>query len=1718
MLYAAGATAQIPNVTFKKIPTATPRTYFPYIIAPGPGESIWFLDSLQIGFFDLSGAVTMFPISPTPNDTVQPSRLTLGPDGNLWFTAGIKTAGVVRSVIGRCTPNGTITYFTIPTAVATNGVPSCDGISNRCDITGGPDGNVWFILNRSDIVGRITPQGSITEFPTPGGVLNRITRGPDGNLWMTSSSRIYRVTTSGAITVFNVTPSRSFIGYEAITAGPDGNLYFTETGSGGNRIGRITPSGTITEFPIPTPNSNPLSITAGPDGQIWFTEFNAGKIGRLTISTPPTAAGVDGQAGVGTVEEQRVLIEGEKSDNIVKAGRTIIFNVVTPQFDYDAYFVETANAPCELTCPLNMVVVAPPGQITAVVDFVVGLKNCGTAPIQYSHLPGSMFPITTTTVTVTVSGQTCQFTVTVIEAPPIKGESTSNQPFSTHTNDPISTTTGELYEQLDPDIDLGGPIPLQFTRYYASRLASDGNLSSALGTNWAHNFDWTVKTPDANSAHVVSAHGRLHRFTRSGSTFTLQSPLQVPVQLVQNAGGYVFGNPLTEMIYTFNTAGRLTRIDDSRGNALTLTYSGNNLAQVSDGLGRTLSFTHDGGNHLTSVSDGPRTIRFTYAGNDLATAADALGNTTRYAYAAGGLLVSTTEPRGNIRYAQTFDGSGRVNSQTAGGANTTTLSFSTTTTTITEPTLVSRVHTHATTASGELTAATDAAGQNMQLGYDAAGRRTSTTDRLGDTSRMTYHPSSGKLAEMVSADGARTTFAYGSRTSSGITLYPLTAMTYPDGTSETLAVDGNGNVTSRTDRAGKVWSFTYNTRSQLLTATNPTGGVTTLTYNADGTVATSDDSDTSPTSYTYDAVRRPIRITRPGGATVQMEYDANDRVTAITDELGRRSTFVWDANGNPTQITDPAAKSTQLAYDALDRVVQITDRLGAMSRRTFDPRELPATVVDQNNNTIRFTHDARRRLTGVTDGGGKQWATGYDDEAVIRSATNPLNQTVSLSTNKLGLLTSVTDALGGTARWDRDSMQRVTAIVDPVSRTTGYAFDTRGLVTSVTRPAIGTASFTRNDLGLISSIRDLKSETWQRLYTPLGRLLSMRDPLSRSTSYTFDTRGRLSTITFPDGVQKTNTWDATSNLARAAYSGGPDHPYAYDSLNRLTSTTGLAIGYDAEGRPTSTVTNGVTSVATFDAGGRLTNVTYHNGAFSVRYEFDARDLLTRVSDTWTNTQVTFEYDDASRLTRISRPSGVNTTYTYDSAGRLIRIQDGGILDLQYTLNAAGEVTREETLTPLDPAAGASAVPNATYGYDAASQISSSGYSSDARGRLISSPLHTFRWDGASRVVGIDNVNLTYDGLGNLLSRGATTYFYNAAIGMNPILAEGSGSAMTRAYVWTPGGGLLYSIEIASRTLAHYHFDRIGSTMAITNSTGAVTDAYAYDPYGVPLGRMGSSTQPFTFAGRWGVRAEPAAGLYHMRARYYDPSTARFLSRDPVVSTSPQAINPYQYARNAPTTYVDPAGRREGVSDVFSEQRIASDFALQVLFGDPDFVLTPRYDDEYVRKQKEYLLMLLDQQAGDAAEDQELRDAEEVELGTPPPAGEELEPSDPFPSRIPVRVEWPRPAAGPTTESESPYVGQHHAEMKRLMKRFADPELRKIGRNPLGVGKGRPIFDLSDSLSGFPLLSNRQSTWIYFRPMTLTGQLGENVTAQVTGGSLERVPFKFGVSGDSRFRF
>jgi streptogramin lyase len=211
-----------------------------------------------------------------------------------FFVVGLLALLACVGVAGAA-PLGQVTEFT-------NGLnPGSDPTS----IVAGADGNVWFAdPGTTSAIGQITPSGTITEFTNglnpgsrPGGIRGTqatftggIVTGPDGNVWFTddgTTKAIGRITPTGTITEFSDGLNAGSFPF-SMTVGPDGNLWFTDQGST-KAIGMFNlTTHTITEFDLPAGGHNPSEITTGGDGSLWFTDKpgppTGPHIGRMTTA------------------------------------------------------------------------------------------------------------------------------------------------------------------------------------------------------------------------------------------------------------------------------------------------------------------------------------------------------------------------------------------------------------------------------------------------------------------------------------------------------------------------------------------------------------------------------------------------------------------------------------------------------------------------------------------------------------------------------------------------------------------------------------------------------------------------------------------------------------------------------------------------------------------------------------------------------------------------------------------------------------------------------------------------------------------------------------------------------------------------------------------------------------------------------------------------------------------------------------------------------------------------------------------------------------------------------------------------------------------------------------------------------------------------------------------------------------------------------------------
>jgi RHS repeat-associated protein len=228
---------------------------------------------------------------------------------------------------------------------------------------------------------------------------------------------------------------------------------------------------------------------------------------------------------------------------------------------------------------------------------------------------------------------------------------------------------------------------------------------------------------------------------------------------------------------------------------------------------------------------------------------------------------------------------------------------------------------------------------------------------------------------------------------------------------------------------------------------------------------------------------------------------------------------------------------------------------------------------------------------------------------------------------------------------------------------------------------------------------------------------------------------------------------------------------------------------------------------------------------------------------------------------------------------------------------------------LNPANPAVTLPVDTLSFDADNRLSNwngQAVTMDKDGNMTAGPLPdgtlgAYVWDGRSRLASAGPVNYTYGPDEQLTGVDGANYAVDPNQRLSKTLVRTLGGGTTTYYVY--GLGLIY--EDTNGTMSTYHFDHVGSTVAITAADGnTVTDRMTWSSYGAATSRSGSTSTPFLFNGSLGVMTD-SAGLLNMRARFYNPRIMRFISADP--SGFGGGENWYAFVGNDPLTRFDPLG-------------------------------------------------------------------------------------------------------------------------------------------------------------------------------------------------------------------
>jgi RHS repeat-associated protein len=579
-------------------------------------------------------------------------------------------------------------------------------------------------------------------------------------------------------------------------------------------------------------------------------------------------------------------------------------------------------------------------------------------------------------------------------------------------------------------------------------------------------------------------------------------------------------------------------------------------------------------------------------------------------------------------------------------------------------------------------------------------------------------------------------------------------------------------------------------------------------------------------------------------------------------------------------------------------------------------------MTDGNSNTTQYRYDARKRLTVTT----------YPDSTTKTNAYDGP-----------GNLTSVTDQAGNQVQYTYDAANQLASVVQVNSpnsnaKTTAFGYDADGNPITF-QDANSHTSIENYDLLNEATAKTLPDGTLTetRQYDSNGNLSSVTHFNGAVTTYTYDTLNRLLSRTTPGESTVSHTYSATGKYATTTDSSGTTL-YTYDTMDRLT----------AKATPEGTLNY------TYDAAGHVASIASSNtNGASMFYTYDSLNRLSTVVDnrlSGSNT-TTYTYDDASNVGTVTYPNGVQSTFTYDTLNRVSALssqvssysyQRGPTGNLSGATESTGRteswsydgiyrLTNETiSLAPsgkngsvsygLDPVgnrtsdtSSLSGISSGSFSFNADDELASESY--DQNGNVLATGGKTFAYDSQNELISMGSTaSLLYDGFGNRVSKTANgvTTKYLVEDDVNPtgypqVFDELTNGAVTRTYTY--GLQRIDEEQVVSNTWtpSFYGYDGGGNVRNLTNASGTVTDQYEYDAFGNSFTVSGSTPNNYLYRGE---QYDPDLGLYYLRARYYNPITGRFMSRDPLGGklTDPESLNKFLYANGDPTNKIDPTGK------------------------------------------------------------------------------------------------------------------------------------------------------------------------------------------------------------------
>lgn len=677
--------------------------------------------------------------------------------------------------------------------------------------------------------------------------------------------------------------------------------------------------------------------------------------------------------------------------------------------------------------------------------------------------------------------------------------------------------------------------------------------------------------------------------------------------------------------------------------------------------------------------------------------------------------------------------------------------------------------------------------------YDAAGRRTSSTDAAGNKT-LYFYDADNHLAFTINALGEVKEQRYNARNQ----LVSLTEY------SQRISIAGlqGGLVTTALTNAidaivneisDSTTRYAYASWGSRTIVTDAEGHNSYTSYDAfrlvSDTLAWDDVREQRVQWHTVSRDKRgqisDVFSISPnvGLSSVGSQhnvYDAFGRLDTATDANGGLTDFTYDRLGRVIHTVDATNANRSTTYDAFGRVLTQTDALDKTTTYAYDTANRSVTVTTPEGVGVTTVHNRFGQVQSITDGEAHTTSYEYDLDGNLVRTINPLT-TSSSRYDGADRLIETTDEGGTLVVYKYDAANRIlNRVVDPggtgLNLTTSYAYDAKGQVVTTTDPNQVVTAIEYDRSGhVLKRIVDPTGLHLETIYTydATGAVLTVTDPTGRLVQYTYDEYGRrIEEQVDPNGLNLTTryAYDNKNNVIARTEAGNRVTRYAYDGQDRLVLAIDAAGGatfneYDAEGRLVRT-----TRYATPVAAATLAALPVE-GPISI-------DLVVK--------NAAKDIVEARRYDRDGR-----LRYTVDGTGAVVEYRHDDNGNVTERIAYANRIDIAAWLLTSDPAVTADAA-------------------RDQRSRTLFDALNRpiFEADALGTVTG-----QVYDNNGNVLTR--TVFATPVTVAASPSSVVASANDRTTRCVYDKAGRQIYSVD-AEGGLTGYAYDKAGRVQARTD--------------------------------------------------------------------------------------------------------------------------------------------------------------------------------------------------------------------------------------------------------------------------------------------------------------